>query len=180
MIKRFFLIIAFLLLLGQVKAQMIAVRSDLFKDAAMIPNAGLELVVGNRHTLGMELFGAMNPWGVDAEAIGLSPRFRYWLSGRPFSRLFVGAVAQFTNYDIKWSGKAYQGNAFSAGVMLGYTFNISQKLNIEISCGTELLTYGQKKYNKKEDSYIFYGERINSHGTMLFPRLEVSLLYIIR
>lgn len=167
------------MLIGQVKAQMVAVRSDLFKDAAMIPNVGVELVVGNRHTLGLELLGAMNPWGVDAEAVGISPRFRYWLSGRPFSRLFVGAVAQFTNYDIKWDDKVYQGNSLSGGVMLGYAFNISQKLNIELSCGTELLTYGQKEYYKG-DSYIFYGERVNSHGTMLSPRLEVSLLYIIR
>ena len=70
-------------------AQMIAVKSDAVKDIAMIPNLGIDLVVGSKHTLGVQLFGATNPWGQDVEMIGVSPRFRYWISGRPFAQFFL-------------------------------------------------------------------------------------------
>lgn len=160
-------------------AQMIAVKSDAVKDIAMIPNLGVDLVVGAKHTLGVQLFGAANPWGKDVELIGFSPRFRYWISGRPFAQFFVGANAQFTNYDILWSKTKYQGNAISGGLEVGYAFNISQRFIIECSGGTDLRYYEHKEY-KITDDYKNYGEKANANGSILTPRLEVSLVYVIR
>lgn len=159
-------------------AQMIALKSDAVKDIAMIPNLGVDLVVGPRHTLGVQLFGATNPWGKEVEMIGFSPRFRYWISGRPFAQFFVGADAQLVNYDVLWSKTKYQGNAVSGGLEVGYSFNFSRRFNIEVSGGTDLKYYKHKEY-KLSDGY-FYGEKANAYGAILTPRLEVSLVYVIR
>lgn len=160
-------------------AQMVAVKTDAIKDVAMIPNLGLDLVVGAKHTLGLQVFGTTNIWGKDIKAIAVAPRFRYWLSGRPFTQLFVGANTQFANYDVIWSGWKYQGNLVSCGLEVGYAFNLSQRFNIELSGGTDFMHYSHKEYRKK-DSYYNYGERTNSDGTVCSPRLEVSLVYVIR
>lgn len=179
MIKKSLLLGALLFMTLQASAQMIAARTDLVKDAAMIPNLGIDLVVGDRHTLGVDVFLASKPWGKDVSMVGFTPHFRYWLSGRPFSRLFVGLTAQLTNYDIKWDGEVFQGNAVSAGVALGYVFNLSKRFNLELACGTDLAAYSHKNYYFG-DLYDHYGEKANEHGTRLMPRLEFSLVYVIR
>lgn len=160
-------------------AQMITVKSDVVKDIAMIPNLGVDLVVGARHTLGVQLFGASNPWGKDVELIGVSPRLRYWISGRPFAQFFVGVNAQFANYDILWSETRYEGNALSGGLEVGYSFNLSQRFAIECSGGTDLKYYEHKEY-KITDSFHNYGEKANAYGAILTPRFEISLVYVIR
>lgn len=177
--KRSLIIAVFMLFSICASAQMVAIKSDVVKDAAMIPNLGVDLVVGAKHTLGVQLFGASNPWGKDVELIGISPRFRYWISGRPFAQFFVGANAQFANYDILWSRTKYQGNALSGGIEIGYSFNISQRFFIECSGGTDLKYYKHKEY-KITDGYHNYGEKANANGAILTPRFEVSLVYVIR
>lgn len=163
----------------QANAQMVAVKTDLLKDVAMMPNAGVELVVGERHTMGLQFFGAKNPWGNEVGIIGITPSFRYWLSGRTMSRLFVGVNAQVVNYDVKWGKDIFQGNAAALGLSLGYAFNLSKHLNLEIEGGTQIMSYSQKEYCKG-DSYTQYGEKSSAHGTILFPRLEFSFVYVIR
>ena len=180
MVKRIIFIVLTTFICLQANAQMVVVKTDAVKDLAMIPNAGVELVVGERHTMGLQLFGAKNSWGKDVTMIGVSPSFRYWLSGRTLSRLFVGANAQVANYNIKLDSDTYQGNCASLGVSLGYAFNISKRFNIEIEGGTGILAYSQKEYLLGRDNYPLYGEKANAHGTILFPRLEVSLVYVIR
>ena len=160
-------------------AQMVAVKTDAVKDLAMIPNLGVDLVVGAKHTLGVQLFGAGNCWGNNVEVVGVSPRFRYWISGRPFTQVFVGVGAQFSNYDIEWSRWKYQGNSISAGLEVGYAFNLSQRFNIELSGGTDLMHYSHKEY-RISDKYANYDEKANANGVIFCPRIELSLVYVIR
>lgn len=179
MIKKIFLISAFLIFTMQMSAQMVALRNDVVKDAFMIPNLGADFVVGKRTTLGVDVFGTRKIYGNVAEIIGVTPRLRYWLSGRPFSRLFAGVNLQAANYTINWDDKSYHGNSVAAGLSLGYAWNISEHFNIEFSGGTDALYYDQKEYCKG-DSYTHYGERTNSTGIIMSPRLEISVMYIIR
>lgn len=177
--KKILVIGLFLLCAVQMSAQMVAVRTDVVKDALMIPNLAADFVVGAKHTFGVEVFGANKIYGNTAEIIGVAPNFRYWLSGRPFSRLFVGVNAQFANYTINWKKDSYHGNSLAGGLMFGYAFNVSERFNIEVAGGTDLFYYDQKEY-RKGDEYYNYGEDTNSHGAILMPRLEISLQYVIR
>lgn len=163
----------------QATAQMVAMKTDVVKDAFMIPNLGVDIVIGEKHTLGVDVFGAKKIYGNVAEIIGVTPRYRYWLSGRPFSRLFVGATTQFANYTINWDDKRYHGNSFAAGLSLGYSINLSKRLNIELAGGTDLLYYNHKQYTLG-DAYTHYGEEPNASGVIMAPRLEVSVMYLLR
>ena len=180
MVKRIIFIVLTTFICLQASAQMVVVKTDALKDLAMMPNAGVELVVGEKQTMGLQLFGAKNSWGKDVSVIGISPSYRYWLSGRTLTRLFVGANAQIANYDIKWNKDVYQGNCASLGISLGYAFNISERFNIELEGGTGIMAYSHKEYVGSKDNYLLYGEKTNAHGTILFPRIEVSLVYVIR
>ena len=91
------------------KAQMLAVNTDMLLDVMMTPNAGVEVVVGERTTLGGHIFGNYKPWGKDVKMVGVQPEYRYFFSGRPLHKFFVGAAGLIANYDITWKGKVYDG-----------------------------------------------------------------------
>lgn len=179
MIKKIFIIASFLLFTMQISAQMVSIKNDLVKDVFMIPNLGVDFVIGDKHTLGIDVFGTKKIYGNVAEIIGVTPRYRYWLSGRAFSRLFVGVTTQLANYTINWDDKSYHGNSVAAGLTIGYAINLSERFNIELAGGTDALYYAQKEYTQG-DIYTNYGDRVNSKGIIMCPRIEVSVTYLIR
>lgn len=85
--------IFFLLLLCSfptLHAQQLAVKTNGLMLAAMAPNIGCEFVVGERSSIDISAFGAVNIYGNKAKMIGLLPEYRYWFNGRPMTREFVG------------------------------------------------------------------------------------------
>lgn len=163
----------------QTRAQMIVLRNDLLKDAAATPNLGVDFVIGNKQTLGIEAFYNQNPWGKEIKMMGLSPQFRYWFGGRPFTRQFVGHYMLVASYDLQWKSDVYKGNAAAAGISFGHVINLTNRLNLELCAGVGLLGYKQKQY-KEGDNYSDYGERTNTWGSTLFPRIGIALSYIIK
>ena len=101
-----------LLLLGSftaLHAQQIAVKTNGLMFAAMMPNVGCEFVVGERSSIDISAFGAVNIYGNKAQMIGLMPEYRYWFNGRPMTREFVGISALGTSYDITWGRQHLSG-----------------------------------------------------------------------
>ena len=106
--------IFFLLLLCSfptLHAQQLAVKTNGLMLAAMAPNIGCEFVVGERSSIDISAFGAVNIYGNKAKMIGLLPEYRYWFNGRPMTREFVGIAALGVSYDITWGDRIYQGDA---------------------------------------------------------------------
>lgn len=80
--------IFFLLLLCSfptLHAQQLAVKTNGLMLAAMAPNIGCEFVVGERSSIDISAFGAVNIYGNKAKMIGLLPEYRYWFNGRPMT-----------------------------------------------------------------------------------------------
>lgn len=177
-IKHILFIALLCFILSPLKAQMIAVKSDIAKDLAMTPSLGLDFVVGNKQTFGIEAFFNNNPWGLEMNMFGVSPHFRYWFNGRPYTRQFVGISALAVNYDIHWKNSIYEGNAIGPSLTFGHVVHLSQRFNLELCTGVSLLFYKQKNYFE-EDNYSDYGERTNDYGTILFPKVNISISYII-
>ena len=75
-----------------IKAQSLALKTDALWDLAMTPNLGLELVMGNRTSINLSVFGNHKPWGQNIQMYGLQPEFRYWFSGHPMFREFIGVA----------------------------------------------------------------------------------------
>ena len=179
MIKRVFIILSIALLSFRASAQMVTVKSDVIKDIAMIPNLGLELVVGNKTTIGFDAFLAYKSWGKDVKITGADANYKYWFNGRPFTRQYIGATMQFSNHQIVWNRDRHYGNSFGAGMIFGHVINLSTRLNIELSSGLLFMGYREKRY-KEGDAYEMYHGKVNNTGFLLVPKLEVSVSYILR
>ena len=180
MIKKLFIAILFMFFALQMNAQMVAVKSDIVKLGAMIPNIGVELVVGNKTTLGIDVMAAKDAWWTDySRIIALSPNIKYWFSGRPMTRQFVGLSAHLANHNLYIGKEVYQGNSAAMGVIGGHVFNLSSRWNVEFCGGLSLLGYRQKHYYKGDHYDNGYKDKANDWGVMLFPKLELSVSYII-
>ena len=145
------------------RAQMVAVSTDVLMDALQTPSVGAELVVGERSSIGLSLFGNHNPWGKTMKIMGLQPEWRYYFSGRPMHSWFAGIGAVGAQYDITWKGKVYDGSAVGAGL----TF------------------YRQKEYFEADsyESDYDYGAtaQSNAKGYAILPtRIGVSVSYILK
>ena len=175
-----------LLLLGSftaLHAQQIAVKTNGLMFAAMMPNVGCEFVVGERSSIDISAFGAVNIYGNKAQMIGLMPEYRYWFNGRPMTREFVGISALGTSYDITWGDNIYQGDAAGAGVTFGYALILSKRLNVEFHGGFGAVYFKQKQYYKNDnlEDYTNGTAQANATGYKLLPiKIGVSISYIFK
>ena len=160
-------------------AQMVALRSDALKDVMMTPSMGLDFVVGEKYTLGAEVAFNHHPWGIQMQMTSVTPEFRYWYNGRPFTRQYVGVVACLTGYNLAWDN-IHHGDAWGIGISFGHVMTLTQRWNLDFAASLGTIGYREKFYYKN-DNFTDYGERANSRGYVLLPiRLGVSVIYVIR
>lgn len=182
--KRFRSILVIFVLLAalhpqQSFAQMFALRTDVVKDLLMTPTLGFDFVVGEKHTLGAEVAYNENPWDVQMHLVSVTPEFRYWFNGRPFTRQYVGIVANMTAYTLTWNN-IYAGDALGIGMSFGHVWTLTKRWNIDFSASVGVMGYKQKFYYK-DDYFADYGERTNSMGYLLLPiKLGISMVYVLR
>lgn len=167
------------------RAQMVAVGTDVLMDALQTPSVGAELVVGERSSIGLSIFGNHNPWGKTMKVVGLQPEWRYYFSGRPMHSWFAGIGAVGAQYDITWKGKVYDGSALGAGLTFGYVISLTKRLNIDLHAGLGLIFYRQKEYFETDsyESDFDYGATAQSNAkgyTLLPTRIGVSVTYILK
>ena len=181
------LIIIVLTLIASVgaKAQLLAVSTDALHDVLMLPSLGVEMVTGERTTLGLSAFGGYHPWGNQSRMVALQPEFRYFFSGRPMSREFVGIGAVGSLYDITWDGKVYNGEAAGLGITFGYVLSLTHRLNLDFHAGFGVVVYHQKEYYVGDFYDIDFSKNgsleTNASGYYLMPtRIGISLSYILK
>lgn len=193
--------VAFLLSSAQLKAQQLGVKTNALMWGVLTPNAGVEIVIGERSSLDLSAFykpSYAKEQGsfLNSRITGFQPEFRYWFNGRPMTREFIGVSLMFADYELTNADRTtgmryvYDGNAISLGIVGGYSFilgkdkeNVS-RWRLELCGGFSLLGFLQKRHNVN-DSYddYFVGEpvRANSLGYKLFPaKLGITFTYIIK
>ena len=165
-------------------AQQIGVKTNALMWAVLTPNLGCEVVVGERSSLEVSMFGHYRPYGVDSKLFAVQPEYRYWFSGRPMTREFVGVTAMVADYDMAIRNHVYDGYAVSLGAIGGYAFSLGQSWRLELSGGLSLLYFRQKqhyRHDNYDDYFIGQDAPANSWGYKLFPaKLGVTFIYIIR
>ena len=168
----------------QAQAQQVAVKTNGLMWAAMMPNVATEFVVGERSTIDLGIFGSSSIYGHEAKIFGIQPEYRYWFNGRPMTREFVGIAAIGATYDIVWSERSYEGDAFGAGVTMGYVLNLGKRWNVEFYGGFGAVAFKQKEYflnTNFEDINDDQASHTNSTGYKLLPiKIGVSITYIIK
>lgn len=164
--------------------QQIAIKSNGLYWLATTPNVGFELVTGEQTSLDLSLAMTSKVWANDCKMVVLQPEWRYWFNGRPMVREYIGIAALGANYDITWGNHTYDGDAFGAGVTMGYALPLGKRLNIEFYVGFGAVYFRQKQYYV-DDNYSDFIEnealQVNSSGYKLIPiKLGVSISYIIK
>jgi hypothetical protein len=163
----------------ELSAQMVAVITDAVKDLMLTPNVGVDLVVGEKYTLGAEVAFNRNPWGIQMQMTSVTPEFRYWFNGRPLTRQYVGIVANMTGYKLAWKN-VHHGDAIGLGISFGHVWTLTQRWNIDLTGSLGVIGYREKFYRDYDD-FADYGERANARGYALLPiKLGVSVVYVIR
>lgn len=163
-------------------AQQLVVGTDVMLDAFQTPNLGAELITGERTSISLNVLGNYKPWGNNMKMVAAQPEFRYWFSGRPIHKWFVGLGALASSYDMEWKDKIYNGSALGFGLTFGYVFNLNQRLNLDFHAGYGMIAYRQKEYfvNDYYDDYT-NSSVVNAKGYYLLPtRIGISLTYILR
>ena len=165
-------------------AQHIGVKTNALMWTALTPNVGCEVVVGERGSLDLSVFGHYRPYGIDSKLFALQPEYRYWFSGRPMTREFIGVSAMLADYDMTIRGHVYDGSAASLGMIGGYSFVLGRSWRLELCGGVAVLCYYQKQYYRHDnydDYFAAQASPVNSWGYKLFPaKLGVTFTYIIK
>ena len=133
------------------RAQDVAVKTNLLSDAVLSPNAGIEIGLAPRWTL--DITGQFNGWTMSHDRrwkhATLQPELRYWLCDR-FAGHFVGVHAHGGQFNMgglsngisllgtdfsRLSHSRFQGWFVGAGVGYGYSWILNRHLNIEGEIG---------------------------------------------
>ncbi len=165
------------------KAQMLAVNSNLVLDASGSPSLGLELVVGNRTTLGVKGFRFMSPVIKSVRCTAIQPQYKYYLSGRAKHSHFIGIGGVLADYKLNHRRKRYEGQGAGIGAIFGYEWNLSKRLSLEFHGGVAPFFYKQKEYysEDKYENYSEAGEKMNAHGMYVLPTdIGLTLSYVIK
>lgn len=169
---------------SKASAQQIGVKTNALMWATLTPNLGCEVVVGQRSSLELSVFGHYKPYGVDSKIFAVQPEYRYWFGGRPMTREFVGVSAMVADYDMTVRSHVYDGYAGSLGIIGGYAFSLGRKWRLELCGGLAVLGFHHKHYYRQDnydDYFVGQDAPANSWGYKLFPaKLGVTFTYIIK
>ncbi|MBR4366643.1 MAG: DUF3575 domain-containing protein [Bacteroidaceae bacterium] len=182
--KKLYLILA--LMVGSVcaKAQMIAVNTNLASDALAIPDLGVEMVIGDRSTIGLNVLGGYHPYGKHAKGLAIQPEYRYWFGGRPMNHHFVGIGGLLASYKAEWKDKIHKGDAAGVGMTFGYVFNLSRRVAVDCHAGLGLVWYHQKVYYPGANGAEMYNHpdayKSQVGSTIIPTKIGISLMYMFR
>ncbi len=165
--KQILMVVIIMLMPVKASAQLMALNTDVALLTTQTYNAGVELTISERSTLGLSVLGNYKPWVLkDMRAIAVQPEWRYYISGRPMMYHFFGVSLLAANYNFTWKEENHHGDAAGAGLTFGYVLPLSERLNIDFHAGAGL---------------VFYHEKERGVGTLILPtKLGISLSYIIR
>lgn len=144
-----------------VKAQDVALKTNLLSDAFLNPNIGVEVGLAPKWTL--DIKGQINAWTLSHDRRwkhwALQPEARYWLCDR-FSGHFFGVHLHGGQYNIggfdgrinflgtdirKLKDTRYQGWFVGAGVAYGYAWILGRHWNLEAEIG---IGYSYTRYDR--------------------------------
>lgn len=150
-LKNYIFLLFGLLFTVSVKAQNIAIKTNLLYDATATANAGIELPISRQWTY--ELAGNYNAWDMSHDRKWkhwmLQQEARYWFCNR-FIGHFVGFHTHGGEYNVgnldnnysllgtdfsKLSDNRYQGWFIGAGLAYGYSWVLDKHWNLEASIG---------------------------------------------
>ena len=169
---------------------LLALKTNLLFDAALMPNVEIEVPVGKRWSVNGEY--AFPWWQFDRGKYCMQVLMgglegRYWLGSRKsredrevLTGHFLGLYAGGGKYDLQWGEKGYQGEFFiAAGVSYGWATRIARHLHLEFNIGIGLLRTDYRHYHAR-DNYQTLLWQENGKYTWLGPtKAKISLVWLL-
>ena len=167
----------------------LALRTNLLYDAALIPNIGLEVALGNHLTLGVDWFATWLSsdtyhWYWQGYGGYLTARY-YWGKANAEQRFtghHVGIYGTALTYDVEWGGKGYQAAkfGFGGGVEYGYSLSVARNLTIDFNLGLGYQGGEYKEYLPTDDGTGHYVWVATYKRNWWGPtKAEISLKWLI-
>jgi len=169
---------------------LLAVKTNMLYDLALAPNIEVEFPFG-RNKRWSVMAEYLNPWwrldklnyAYEIQEAGLE--LRRWLTprcdgSRPWlSGSFLGLYVASAKYDLEYNGVGDQGEVWSVGATLGYSWPIARRWNLELSLSAGYMDGKRRHYNAEfESSHLIYKEtkKLQYFGP---TKLKFSLVWII-
>lgn len=165
----------------------LAVKTNLLFDAALIPNMEVEVPLGRRWSLNGE---AMLPWWLSddnkycMQLVWGGLEGRYWLGNRlrrgPLRGHFAGVFGGGGKYDLQWREQGYRGEYFfTAGVSYGYSLALSRRWNMEFSLGVGVLRTSYRHYTAEDDYRTLLWQKDGTYTWIGPTKAKISLVWLL-
>lgn len=163
----------------------IAFRSNLLYDLALVPNIGVEFHLGKGWSLGLDynhawwnLPGKNYYWRILGGGLDFRKYFGKITSSRPLSGHHIGLYAQAFTYDIELGGRGQISDlTYSGGLEYGYSLPLGDNFNIDFGAGFGFAGGEYKVYDPEDGCYVWKETRQRYYYGP--TKGEISLVWII-
>ncbi len=169
------------------KHSFVAFKTNLLYDAVLVPNLGIEFNVYDNWTVygdimyaGWDMPSAHFYWNFYGAQFGARKYFGRLADQRDISGHHAGIYGQMLAYDLQAGNFGQQTSNINigAGIDYGYSFPVSNSLNIDVEVGIGYLGGKYYEYVVTEDHYTWRG---TIQRAFVGPtKAAVSLVWIIR
>ena len=168
----------------------VAVKTNLLWWAAAAPNIEFEVPFGKRRQWSVmaEMWCPWYVWHNNSRAYEVmlfGAELRHWYgtcrdkSRAPLTGLFLGLYAAGGKYDLEWNSKGDQGEFYSGGLTIGYSWPIHRRLNLELSGSVGALGGPRRHYKGMADDTRLVKEYNSSTFYAGPTKLKLSIVWLL-
>lgn len=188
------LLIAILFIPDKLSAQQVSVRTNLLYWATGTPNAGVEVKLADRWSLGVH--GGYNPFlyrsWQDEDGNTYNPKMIHWTVMpeakfwfcKTFERSYLGLHGMYGEFNVgalriipKLKHERYWGNMFGVGLSYGYQLPLGKRGGVEFSIGAGWIRFN---YNRC-DAWVCGADLGSSHRDYFGPtKAAITFSYYLR
>ena len=160
-------------------AQKLAIRNNALMDLACMPNLSVDIAISRKTSISLEGFGSWTLYGRKFTTYGIIPEFRYWFSGRTFTRWFMGVDMILAAYKVQFSGKVYDGECYGGGITFGYDLNLGRRWSLDFHAGVAPVYYNHRR--SYQGDILDIPTEYKDNGIAILPlQVGISFVYIIK
>ena len=173
----------------ELRQPVVALRTNLLYDAALVPNIGLEIWLGKQFTIAADWFGTWLSWDerhLYWQGYGGYLTLRYYFGKQAAEHRFVGHHAGIygsaLTYDVEFGGQGYQAAkfGFGGGLEYGYSLRVNRSLSFDFTLGVGYQGGEYKEYQPTNDGTGHYEWLATYRRHWIGPtKAEVSLKWLI-
>ena len=142
-IKYVLVVLLFVCVQTQMKAQRMAITTNLLSDVALAPNFGVDVVIADKQSLAIDVTCA--PYKVSEKLhnkqMALTASYKFWLTQALYAH-YISVDGVLCSTDLQIGSLGSRDEYVGLGIGYGYSFIIGKKINIVPNIGVGV-AYGK-------------------------------------